>query len=62
MTNSTECQWFLNCDNRATHMQSCPTLGDVPICDRCQEKSDKTSGPTRYLPPMAAASKSRSRK
>lgn len=34
------CAWYLKCDNAATHTQSHPVLGDVPICDRCQAKYD----------------------
>lgn len=34
------CQWFALCPNDATHTQSHPVLGDVPICERCQAKYD----------------------
>lgn len=35
------CEWFALCANDATHTQSHPILGEVPICDRCQDKYDK---------------------
>jgi hypothetical protein len=35
------CRWFLGCENPATHTQSHPILGDVPICDRCQSWYDR---------------------
>lgn len=35
------CQWFALCENQATHTMTHPILGEVPICDRCQEKYDK---------------------
>ena len=38
-----ECRWFLRCANDATHTQSHPILGDVPICDRCQGVYDANS-------------------
>ena len=36
-----KCEWFLVCDNTATKTRSHPILGDVPICDRCDEKISK---------------------
>lgn len=36
------CMWFGHCTNRATHTQYHPIIGDVPICDRCQEKYDRS--------------------
>lgn len=35
------CMWVLMCENDATHTQSHPILGEVPICDRCQATYDK---------------------
>jgi hypothetical protein len=32
------CQWFALCENVATTTRPHPVLGDVPICDRCDEK------------------------
>jgi hypothetical protein len=32
------CQWFGLCDNPATTTRDHPTLGPVPICDRCNTK------------------------
>ena len=32
------CAWFALCDRLATHTRRHPTLGDVPICDRCEER------------------------
>jgi hypothetical protein len=37
----TMCEWFALCENLATHTQSHPILGEVPICDRCQGIYDK---------------------
>lgn len=37
------CQWFARCENLATHTQSHPILGEVPICDRCQGIVDRNS-------------------
>lgn len=34
------CQWFVMCGNEATHTRHHPILGDVPICDRCDAKTD----------------------
>lgn len=36
-----ECQWFPACGMEATHTQSHPVLGEVPICDRCQHWYDE---------------------
>ena len=41
------CQWFLKCANEATKFRSHPILGDVPICDRCDEKVEAIDGQTR---------------
>lgn len=32
------CEWFVLCDHEATGTRPHPILGDVPICDRCEEK------------------------
>lgn len=38
------CEWYLLCTNVATRTEPHPTLGEVPICDRCTEKIRKISG------------------
>ena len=38
-----QCRWFMMCLNRATKYRTHPTLGDVPICDRCDEKIERLS-------------------
>ena len=35
------CEWFTLCFNEATTTRSHPILGDVPICQRCQDKMDR---------------------
>ncbi len=37
------CQWFANCKKEATHTHSHPTLGEVPICDRCESWYERNS-------------------
>ena len=32
------CQWFALCDHPAVGTAKHPTLGDVPICERCASK------------------------
>lgn len=32
-----KCQWFTLCENDATTTEPHPVLGDVPICQRCQD-------------------------
>ena len=32
------CSWFVLCIRPATGSMSHPTLGDVPICERCRAK------------------------
>ncbi len=36
-----KCRWFLLCRNKATRTRSHPVLGDVPICQRCDEKVER---------------------
>lgn len=36
-----KCAWFALCPNQATRYQAHPILGDVPICDTCQEWYDR---------------------
>lgn len=36
----TPCEWFLLCDNEATMTRPHPVLGDVPICQRCNDKME----------------------
>jgi hypothetical protein len=33
------CQWFALCENPANGLRDHPTLGQVPICVRCDEKA-----------------------
>lgn len=40
------CEWYLICDNPATKTRPHPVLGDVPICDRCDEKADQLATST----------------
>ncbi len=35
-----QCQWFLLCENPATTVRPHPILGNVPICDRCNERAE----------------------
>lgn len=35
------CEWFALCDHEATTTRSHPVLGQVPICQRCDEKIQK---------------------
>lgn len=37
------CEWFALCPNHCTKMRSHPTLGQVPICDRCDKKVEELS-------------------
>ena len=37
------CAWFALCPNAATRTRSHPVLGDVPICDRCDDKIERLS-------------------
>lgn len=32
------CEWFALCDHDATKYRPHPVLGEVPICDRCDER------------------------
>jgi hypothetical protein len=33
------CEWFALCTNPATGTLTHPTIGEVPICDRCRERA-----------------------
>lgn len=35
------CEWFAFCHNRATGTRWHPILGDVPICDRCNDHCER---------------------
>lgn len=37
------CAWFLKCDNLATTTRRHPILGNVPICERCNNKVENLS-------------------
>jgi len=37
----TYCQWFALCTNEATMTRPHPILGDVPICERCNDKIER---------------------
>jgi hypothetical protein len=39
-----QCQWFARCENDATGARNHPVLGDVPICDRCNDKVNRIDG------------------
>lgn len=34
------CMYFALCTNDATHLLNAGAIGQVPICDRCQERYD----------------------
>ena len=44
---SRRCEWFYLCDNEATTTRTGPLLGsptgwgEIPICDRCNDKIDR---------------------
>jgi hypothetical protein len=38
------CAWWALCDHQATHYRPHPVLGDVPICDRCEDKITTIKG------------------
>jgi hypothetical protein len=42
-TGPVQCQWFLFCNNPATSTMRHPTLGNVPICDRCRARVEALS-------------------
>jgi hypothetical protein len=35
------CEWFALCANAATTTRPHPILGAIPICSRCNEKTDR---------------------
>jgi hypothetical protein len=35
------CRWYAMCDNPPTKIEPHPTLGNVPICDRCKARVDQ---------------------
>lgn len=43
MTGPTKCQWWALCGNDASTTRSHPILGDVPICERCDDKVEALS-------------------
>ena len=45
------CQWFALCDNEATTTRPHPTLGDVPICESCDDKVNGLSEQIKNKPP-----------
>jgi hypothetical protein len=49
------CGWFLRCTTQATKFRAHPVLGEVPICDRCDEKIEAIGGPARSEGPPTPA-------
>ena len=41
MTETTICEWFALCDREATRYRDHPVLGQVPICDQCDDRVDR---------------------
>lgn len=41
--NGVKCSWWALCPNAATTTRPHPILGDVPICDSCDEKVEALS-------------------
>lgn len=39
------CEWFALCRNVATLLVTHPTLGDVPICERCRDRFELPARP-----------------
>lgn len=37
------CMWFAKCTNPANGLRDHPILGDVPICQRCDDKIERLS-------------------
>lgn len=35
------CQWYALCDNPANGLRDHPVIGDVPICQRCDDKTER---------------------
>jgi hypothetical protein len=48
-----KCQWFHGCVNTATTTREHKTLGDVPLCEKCDAWRDEV-GVTGDMPPMVA--------
>lgn len=38
------CKWFALCENTATTTRPHGLLGDVPICEHCNDKMNKIGG------------------
>lgn len=41
----TACAWWAKCPNPANGLRDHPILGDVPICQRCDDKVERLSQP-----------------
>lgn len=35
------CMWFARCDHPANGLRDHPTLGQVPICQRCDDRVER---------------------
>jgi hypothetical protein len=46
-TTSVKCSWFANCTNNAVTTKNHTTLGDVPICKRCADKTARIEAQTQ---------------
>lgn len=41
------CRWFLKCEEVAVTTRSHPILGQVPICQRCNDKMGRIEAESR---------------